>query len=51
MKAIGHAEDADDLKQIHDDAMAACKAAGDREAAKRIKRLLVERKTQLEAQP
>jgi hypothetical protein len=49
--AIREAQSVAELSPIHDDAMAACKAAGDREAAKRIKKLLLERKTKLEAQP
>ena len=46
---IKQARNAADLSAIHDDAMAACKASGDREAAKRIKAMLRERKAQLEA--
>jgi hypothetical protein len=49
--AIREAQAVAELSTIHDDAMAACKAAGDRDAAKRIKALLTERKKQLEAQP
>ncbi len=48
---ILEAQSVAELSPIHDDAMAACKAAGDREAAKRIKKLLLERRAQLEAQP
>ena len=51
--AIREAQAVAELSTIHDDAMAACKAAGDRDAAKRIKTMLTERKKQLEqeAQP
>jgi hypothetical protein len=48
---IRQAQTAEQLTEIHADAMRECKEQGDREAAKRIKRLLLERKTQLEAQP